>query len=203
MWAWWTSLARRWRAAREAAAAWRALRRRFAEERARGRPSIAERRLAAALVASREGLAAAFGDLLACARCAAHEPRPIGRWPGGYCCAGRTEDLFDEEAVAALRAGGTRPRHLRRGAREPAGCRFRGPAGCTLSPRHRPDRCLRYRCGELERELVTSGALAAVDREIRENLRLSEEFRTLRGERLAAEFCRRLAAAATAGARRR
>lgn len=179
----------------------RSLRRRFAEERVRGRPSREERALALALRVSRERLAAVTGGAT-CARCAEAAPPPIGRWGGGFCCGGKTENLFDEDGIAALRAGGTRRRHLRRRDTDQAGCLFRGPEGCALPPRHRPDVCLRHLCSDLRGELARGGALAAAEAAIRENESLFAAFLESRADRLARAFCRGLLRAVSAAPKR-
>jgi hypothetical protein len=65
--------------------------------------------------------------------------------------------VFDEDEVAALALGGTRPRHLQPPEGDHAGCAFRGPTGCSLNPVDRPSLCVRFVCRELESELRASG----------------------------------------------
>jgi hypothetical protein len=59
--------------------------------------------------------------------------------------------------VAALALGGTKARDLRGPAGDHAGCAFRGPEGCSLDPRDRPNLCVRFACRELEAELRRRG----------------------------------------------
>ena len=74
---------------------------------------------------------------------------------------GATAGVFDDDEVAALALGGTRPRDLHHRPRTPdepqAGCAFRGPQGCTLPAVDRPNLCVRFACRELETELRASG----------------------------------------------
>jgi hypothetical protein len=110
----------------------------------------------------RDEMAAALGSVEACAACGRGQPLPHGRWEGGFCCAGRTEELFDDAEVAALKAAGVDGLKLRAPAGDHAGCAFRGPTGCSLSPRQRPSRCLAYLCSGLRLELGRRGDLPAV-----------------------------------------
>ncbi len=107
--------------------------------------------------ALREELSARIGGVVACTRCV----RPRSRdWPGGDCCSGPTEELFDDEELASLKLAGATPRHFRtpklsRAHRAThAGCLFRGPTGCSLPPSRRPTLCIRYTCFALQRELA-------------------------------------------------
>jgi hypothetical protein len=122
---------------------------------------------AAPLARELRGLRARVGALLdgtgACAGCAVRRPPPHGRWAGGFCCGGHTEDLFTDDELASLRLAGTGPGRLRLPAGgERAGCLFRGPAGCALPAVDRPTVCTRYLCQDLERELHRRGALPGV-----------------------------------------
>jgi hypothetical protein len=101
---------------------------------------------------------AAFEQVRACGGCGRGRSLPHGRWDGGFCCGGRTEGVFDDDEVAALALAGTRPRDLRVPDGDHAGCAFRGPRGCVLSPVDRPSLCVRFVCRELEAELREDGA---------------------------------------------
>lgn len=135
-----------------------------------------ERELARELRAVRVELAARFGALRSCATCARDCARPAGRWEGGFCCSGDTRELFDDDSLAALVLGGTRLEDLAPPSGDHAGCVFRGPAGCSLSPADRPDLCVAYLCREATREVHARGALDDVERI---SARLSELHRAL------------------------
>lgn len=105
------------------------------------------------LRALRREMADAIGEVHACRGCAKGHPAPAGRWDGGHCCGGDTFRVFTGDEVAALKWAGTSAADLRPPAGEHAGCAFRGPTGCSLSPEHRPTICLRYVCIELRGEL--------------------------------------------------
>jgi hypothetical protein len=115
------------------------------------------------LAALRAEMAAALDGVVACGGCGRGHELPEGRWDGGFCCAGRTEELFDDLEVAVLKAAGTRTRDLRAPSGDHAGCAFRGPAGCSLPAVHRPSRCLRYVCSELRLELGRAGRLPQIE----------------------------------------
>jgi hypothetical protein len=136
-----------------------ALRRRFAAPEPATEEMIA---LAAELRRLREALVAALGEVSSCARCARGHPLPHGRWNGGHCCGTRTENVFTDDEVAALRLAGTTPARLVPPGGPHAGCAFRGPEGCSLAVADRPDICVRYLCRELEDELRARGDLRAV-----------------------------------------
>jgi hypothetical protein len=99
-------------------------------------------------------LAAAFTDVRACRACARGRPEPNGHWEGGCCCGSRTLDLFSTEEVHALSLAGVSASDLVPPRADHAGCAFRGPAGCSLAPAHRPAICVRYVCLELRAELL-------------------------------------------------
>ena len=105
---------------------------------------------------------AAFAGAGACGGCARGRPEPHGHWRGGFCCGGRTDGVFDDDEVAALALGGTRPRDLHGPDGDHAGCAFRGPDGCSLEARDRPALCVRFACRELEAELRERGEWARV-----------------------------------------
>jgi hypothetical protein len=115
------------------------------------------RALARELRELRPQVLAAFDGVRACGGCARRRSLPHGRWDGGFCCGGRTVGVFDDAEVAALALGGTRPRHLAPPAGDHAGCAFRGPDGCSLDARDRPNLCVRFACRELEAELRARG----------------------------------------------
>lgn len=104
----------------------------------------------------------ALGDVRSCSGCARGRSLPHGRWNGGQCCGGRTEDIFTDDELGALRLSGTTPERLAPPRSDHAGCAFRGPEGCSLDVADRPNLCVRYVCRELERELAESGALPRV-----------------------------------------
>jgi hypothetical protein len=167
------ALVRRWRGGAPRAAEVAAVRARVAGAAAHERPSAEERAIASRLRELRAEVAAEFDGVGACRGCASGKPAPHGRFAGGFCCGGKTEGVFDEDEVAALAAGGTRPRHLRPPAGEHAGCAFRGPESCSLDARDRPTLCVRFVCRELEAELRERGEWARVRGATR---RLEEEF---------------------------
>jgi choline dehydrogenase-like flavoprotein len=105
---------------------------------------------------------AAFAAVNACHGCAKGRSEPHGHWSGGFCCGGRTDGVFDDHEVAALALGGTRPGDLQAPPGDHAGCAFRGPEGCSLDARDRPNLCVRFVCRELEAELREDGAWPAV-----------------------------------------
>jgi hypothetical protein len=149
-------LVRRWRARSTRAVEIDAVKRRVASAAKAGGSDDAVA-LARELRALRPAVLAAFDGVRACAACGRGRPEPHGHWRGGFCCGGRTEGVFDDDEVAALALGGTRPRHLRGPAGDHAGCAFRGPDGCSLDARDRPNLCVRFACRELEAELRASG----------------------------------------------
>lgn len=133
--------------------------------RARFRAQPSAREAGPEAVASAERLkslrvemASAFGDVNACGSCARGRPEPNGHWVGGSCCGSRTLDLFSPAEVAALKLVGVSARNLEPPRSDHAGCAFRGPDGCSLSPEHRPNICVRYVCLELRAELIESAA---------------------------------------------
>lgn len=160
-----------------------ALRQRLRAERA-ARAGDDEQAAARELRALKLRLAAALAAVSACAGCAAGRRWPRGAFDGGDCCSGVTADLFSADEVAALAQSGTRPHHLRAPRGEHPGCAFRGPTGCTLRPGDRPERCVRYTCNLLRRELRGRGDLAQIDL-LREALqRTMDRFAALRRARL-------------------
>jgi len=171
-----------------------ALRQRLRGEHA-VRAGAEERAIAIELRALKLRISEALRAVSSCTRCASGRPRPRGAFAGGDCCSGVTADLFSDDEVAALAQAGTQPRHLRPPRGEHAGCAFRGELGCTLTPAHRPERCVHYTCSLLRRELATRGELAPIDTLLDELARLMARFVTLRGERLADELFAPLEAA--------
>lgn len=137
------------------------LRRRLLAEAGPGRASPAEEHLASRLRELRERLAARLGQVEACAHCM---PPPSPAWPGGQCCSAKTEGLFSEHELAALRLAGTTPAHLRPPPGGHRGCAFRGPSGCSLAVAHRPSVCVGYACRELLAELHRRGDGPAIAR---------------------------------------
>jgi hypothetical protein len=149
-------LVRRWRGPRSRAVEVDAVRARM--RRARDEPASDEvRALAAELRELRPLVLAAFDRVESCTGCAKGHSLPHGRWDGGFCCGGRTDGVFDDDEVAALALAGTDPRDLRPPGGDHAGCAFRGPQGCSLDARDRPNLCVRFACRELEAELRARG----------------------------------------------
>ena len=139
------------------------------------------------LRALRERLSSAIGPVQACRGCARGHPEPHGHWEGGHCCGARTEDLFNDDEIGALRLGGTRPGRLTPPAGDHAGCAFRGPRGCSLAAADRPNVCVRYVCPDLARELHARGDLPQVEALCARMEEVYLRFIRLRGDRLADE----------------
>ena len=113
---------------------------------------------AARLKVAREVFVEAQGTLTACATCARGHELPHGRWDGGFCCGGRTSELFTDEELAGLVACGVGASALvPPRSSDHAGCVFRGPLGCSLAPLARPSICLWYLCRDVGRELAATG----------------------------------------------
>ncbi len=162
------------------------LRRRFAAEPAPSRVSAEERELALELRRLREALSAALEGVASCSGCARGHPLPHGRWRGGHCCGTRTELVFTDDEVAALRAAGTTPLALSPPGGDHAGCAFRGPLGCSLPPGDRPSICVRYICRELEQELDERGDRREIKALAASLGKAFERFRRLRAARVEA-----------------
>lgn len=154
--------------------------------------------VAAELRRLREALSAAFASVESCRGCARGHPLPHGRWHGGHCCGGRTELVFTDDEVAALRLAGTTPSHLvppgsgwglgpHAPERDHAGCAFRGPDGCSLAAADRPSLCVRFICRELEEELRGRGDLREIKAIAAALGKTFERWRRLRAARLEAE----------------
>jgi hypothetical protein len=159
-----------------------ALRRRLAAMPGPGEASEEEVEIAIELRRLREELSAALAGVTSCGGCAKGHPLPHGRWDGGHCCGCRTDQVFTDDEVAALRLSGTTAGRL---APPPpgsdhAGCAFRGPAGCSLAARDRPSICVRYLCRELEGELRRRGDLARIKRIAAALGKAAERFRRAR-----------------------
>ncbi len=138
------------------------LRQRLLAQARRSRVTAQEAQAADELYHLRLELFKQFGNPRVCATC----PRGVPGTPiaeGGYCCGGRTEDLFSDEELASLRLTGTRPRHLHVPQTPFSGCLFCGPSGCVLAPQHRPNICLRFFCQDLLHELHAHKQLSAVE----------------------------------------
>ncbi len=128
-------------------------------------------------------MAGILADVRSCASCATGCVYPHGAFAGGACCGTETHRVFSDEEVAALAAGGTRPRHLTVPAGEHAGCAFRGPSGCSLRAADRPNACIRYVCYELSRELYAAGRLEEVENLAETIQRAFEDLSALREAR--------------------
>jgi hypothetical protein len=163
------------------------LRRRLRAERA-GDPGDDERALAAAVRGHKLRVADQLRGVTSCATCATGQPLPRGRFDGGDCCSGVTEDLFDDNELAALAHAGTRPRDLVAPRTDHAGCAFRGETGCTLDVAHRPGRCVHYLCDTLRRELHRRGQLDAVEATLGELDRTMQRFVAVHQARLDREL---------------
>ena len=164
-----------------------ALRRRFAGAPGPDPVSAEELALAAEMRRLREALSAALAGVVSCGGCAHGHPLPHGRWRGGHCCGTRTELVFTDDEVAALRLSGTTPARLLPPAGDVAGCAFRGPEGCSLDVADRPNICVRYVCQELQGELRERGDLREIKAIDTALTRAFERLRRLRSERRAAE----------------
>jgi hypothetical protein len=160
-----------------------ALRSRLRAQRAQT-PGAEERALALEMRRLKTEVAATVGDVAACSTCATGKREPRGTYAGGDCCAGITSDLFDDDQLAAIAQGGTRPRDLTPPREAHAGCAFRGPTGCTLDTADRPPRCVHYTCMTLRKELRARGDLAAIDRVLDKLAVTMKRFAQLRATRL-------------------
>ena len=121
------------------------------------------RALALELRRLRLELSEALVGVGSCAGCAEGHPLPFGRWDGGHCCGGTTSAIFSDDELAALQlAGTTADRLVPPADSDHAGCAFRGPRGCSLSPVDRPTLCVRFICQELDRELAARGDRARI-----------------------------------------
>ncbi len=169
----------------------RALRRRLALQPGPDAVSEEERKIARELCQLRAALAGAFGRVESCRGCV----RPRSKnWPGGHCCSGRTEHLFTDYELGALRLSGTTPSSFKLPRSAHVGCAFRGPAGCSLEPKDRPCLCVRYTCRELEAELTQHADRNAIKR-LKNELRVGfERFVACRMARQEAELWAELGA---------
>ena len=150
----------------------------------RERASAEERAVAAELRALKVRVSESLAGVASCGRCATGKPAPRGVFAGGDCCSSVTAELFDDDELAALVHSGTTARELRAPRTEHAGCAFRGEMGCTLSASDRPERCVRYTCGTLRRELHARGDLADVEAMLAELRATMQRFVALRRSRL-------------------
>lgn len=176
-----------------------ALRRRLRAELAR-EVDADEHALAAAVHARKLAVTAELHAVSSCHTCATGHPWPTGHYAGGACCAGVTEQLFDDTELAALAHAGTRPRDLTPPRDDHAGCAFRGARGCTLAIAHRPARCVHYVCTTLRRELFDRGQLDALEAKLADLDRAMQRFRAAYQARVDGDV---LAAIADAVARAR
>lgn len=151
-----------------------------------------ERELATAMKGLREKLIQSYGIVYACSSCAKGCILPHGRWDGGFCCSGNTEDIFSPLEIAAIKASGTKVSDLQPPKAPHAGCAFRGPQGCNLQPEHRPNLCISYICNDLSRELARSQRLDTVEGLGAELTEHMLAFKHLRQERLDQEEWERL-----------
>lgn len=165
-----------------------ALRRRFAAAPGPDEVSAEEKALAAEMRRLREALSAALAGVTSCSGCAHGHPLPHGRWRGGHCCGTRTELVFTDDEVAALRLSGTIPARLVPPAGDVAGCAFRGPLGCSLAVADRPSICVRFVCRELQGELRERGDLREIKAIDAALTKAFKRFSELRGERAAVEM---------------
>ena len=152
-----------------------------------GDVGLRERELAEELRGMREDMRALVASVRSCCVCAKGFPLPNGRWDGGYCCGGTTENVFSQVELASLRASGTEPSDFRMREHEHAGCLFRGPRGCELPAAHRPNLCVRYACRMLRDEFVVRGISEEV-KHLASKIHLAfHEFEGLRARRLERE----------------
>ncbi len=116
------------------------------------------RGLAAELVPLRERILALTARPRCCTRCAAPTPWGGEALPGGLCCSGTSEAIFNPVELAPLVLAGRAPSdHAVAPSR--AGCLFRGAAGCLLPAGSRPSLCLGHLCRELAAELHGRGVI--------------------------------------------
>lgn len=118
--------------------------------------------VACRLAELRTAMRDALTDVRSCSTCAKGHPEPFGHWDGGHCCGGATERVFSDDELAALKLSGTTAGRLVPPDAELAGCAFRGPTGCSLPIRDRPNLCVRFVCRELEAELAARGDLPRI-----------------------------------------
>lgn len=140
----------------------------------------------------REQLIESLGEVQSCRGCARGHPLPWGRWVGGHCCGGRTEILFSDDEVAALRMSGSKAEALTPPRGDHAGCAFRGERGCSLEVADRPNICVRYFCPTLTSELQARGDLPRLRELAVELERVFAQFVELRAQRLLDEELVRL-----------
>ncbi|MCG8423643.1 MAG: hypothetical protein MJE77_37570 [Proteobacteria bacterium] len=163
------------------------LRRQLTAQSTTSNATAEERQLALRMRDLRGQIAQALGQVESCAHCARGYAVPEGRWTGGHCCSGNTADLFHHHEIAALTLSGTGSSDLTPPGCDHAGCSFRGPTGCSLSPRHRPNVCIRYLCGELRAELAHRGDLAHVQSLVDDLEQTFDAFVAMRATRLDSE----------------
>lgn len=145
--------------------------------------------IARELLQLREALSREFSDtsVVACTRCAKGHPLPYGRWPGGHCCGSRTEALFTSDELLSMKLAGVTLAGMIPPRSEHSGCAFRGPNGCSLSPKHRPNLCVAYMCRDLERELRRRGdasTLLGLQKELRTTFERFTERQSARRHRM-------------------
>lgn len=160
------------------------LRLRLISEASENEAPADEVRLARTLLDQRRAMIALIGVVAACRSCARGYPLPNGRWEGGYCCGGTTENLFKQAELASLRAAGTQPSDLRPPRGDHAGCAFRGERGCSLDPAHRPNLCVRYACRALWGEFDGRGIAHRVRSLASDMQRTFAAYERLRSQRL-------------------
>lgn len=163
------------------------LRQALLQEPSNEKISTEEKMLVGEMMRIRESLLAKSGVVQSCSSCAKGCPLPHGRWDGGFCCSGHTDDIFNPVEVAFLRASGAQPIDFQPPASEHAGCAFRGPTSCSLQPKHRPNLCLYYICDDLSHELASKGRWDDVDHLAQQLRDALEQFARLREERLLAQ----------------
>ena len=154
----------------------RAVRLRLVAQPPARRATAEQVRLAHELRRLREELTRLLDGVTSCSGCARGHSLPHGRWSGGQCCGGHTDEIFTDHELAALRLSGTTPSRLAAPVSDHAGCAFRGPLGCSLDVADRPNLCVRYVCRELEAELAERGTLADVKKAARALGRAFDDF---------------------------
>lgn len=145
-----------------------AVRRRLVAQPGPSRADEEELELARELARLRVELTKAIGDVRSCGGCARGRSLPHGRWNGGHCCGARTDEIFTDDELGALRLSGTTPARLAPPRADHSGCAFRGPEGCSLAIADRPNLCVRFVCRELEAELTQRGDYARAKKLARE-----------------------------------
>lgn len=159
------------------------LRRRLREE-ITSRPDAEEYVLARAVKEQKLKISASLHGVRSCSSCATGAPFPRGHFDGGDCCAGVTNDLFDDNELGMLAHAGTQASDLVAPRTDHAGCAFRAATGCTLEVTHRPARCVHYVCTTLRREVHARAELDQLEGSLAELDQRVQRFRAVREARV-------------------